>query len=91
MKTITASYEAALRRYEQAHKVWMTTSVFTEAGYQAKKNLDVARTEYLQAREAYEEQQVKANEPVYVDPDGNPHYSNPNASVKPVFEKGRWS
>lgn len=33
----------ALREYEAAHKVWMNTSVFTDAGKEAKRLLGDAR------------------------------------------------
>lgn len=36
----------ALRDYEAAHAVWMNTSVFTEAGKQAKIAKDEARKRY---------------------------------------------
>jgi hypothetical protein len=35
-----------LREYEAAHKVWMNTSVFTEAGRIAKANKEAARDRY---------------------------------------------
>jgi len=35
-----------LREYEAAHKVWMNTSVFTEAGRIAKANKEAARERY---------------------------------------------
>lgn len=42
----------ALSEYEAAHKVWMNTSVFTEAGKQAKLALDAARQKYSAAVKA---------------------------------------
>lgn len=48
----------ALREYEAAHKVWMNTSVFTDAGKQAKYNLDVARDTLNKA--------VKAAHPTWI-------------------------
>lgn len=36
----------ALREYEAANKVWMNTSVFTDAGKEAKRLNDLARTKY---------------------------------------------
>jgi len=47
-----------LRDYERAHKVWMNTSVFTEAGQQAKATLADAREKYLTA--------VKAAHPTWI-------------------------
>lgn len=42
----------ALREYEAAHKVWMDTSVFTEAGREARRRLDAAREKYTAAVKA---------------------------------------
>jgi len=42
----------ALREYEAAHEVWMNTSVFTEAGKEAKRVKDIARTKYEAAYQA---------------------------------------
>lgn len=42
----------ALREYESAHKVWMNTSVFTEAGKEAKRVLTEKRKQYIAAVEA---------------------------------------
>ena len=39
----------ALREYEAAHKVWMNTSVFTDAGKEAKRIKDEARAKYESA------------------------------------------
>lgn len=39
------------RAYEQAHKVWMNTSVFTDAGKAAKHALDCARDFYVLAQQ----------------------------------------
>lgn len=36
----------ALREYEAAHKVWMNTSVFTDAGKEAQRIKDEARAKY---------------------------------------------
>ena len=41
----------ALREYEAAHKVWMNTSVFTDAGHIAKVNKEAARERYETALE----------------------------------------
>jgi hypothetical protein len=38
-----------LREYEAAHKVWMNTSTFTEAGQIAKANKNEARDKYEKA------------------------------------------
>lgn len=43
-----------LRHYEAAHRVWMDTCVFTEAGRIAKGNLDIAREKYTAAIRACE-------------------------------------
>ena len=40
-----------LREYEAAHKVWMNTSIFTEAGIEAKLMLDATRKAYTEAVE----------------------------------------
>lgn len=48
----------ALREYEAAHAVWMNTSVFTEAGKEAKRRLDAVREKYLAA--------VKAAHPTWI-------------------------
>jgi len=42
----------ALREYEAAHKVWMDTSVFTDAGKRAKEALDKAREKHIAATRA---------------------------------------
>ena len=42
----------AMRDYETAHKIWMNTSIFTEAGRQAKETLAIAREKYLAAVKA---------------------------------------
>lgn len=43
-------YANALREYEAAHKVWLDTSVFTDAGKRAKSTMDVAREKLIAAR-----------------------------------------
>lgn len=42
----------ALRDYEIANKLWMNTSVFTDAGREAKAQLSIARSKYVAAVEA---------------------------------------
>lgn len=44
-------YERALRAYEAAHKVWMSTPVHTEAGKAASASLDRARFRYNLAQD----------------------------------------
>jgi|JI10StandDraft_1071094.scaffolds.fasta_scaffold1051928_2 hypothetical protein len=44
-------YEKALRAYEAAHKVWMSTPVHTDAGKAAKAALDQARHRYNLAQD----------------------------------------
>lgn len=44
--------ETALREYEKANKVYMTTSVFTAEGKRAKEALDKAREKYIAATKA---------------------------------------
>lgn len=39
----------ALREYEAAHRIWMNTSVFTDAGKAAKRAKDEAREKYAAA------------------------------------------
>ncbi len=39
----------ALRHYEDKHRVWMNTSVFTEAGKIARQEKDLAGREYDEA------------------------------------------
>ena len=48
----------ALREFEAAHKVWMNTSVFTEAGKEAKRVKEAARAKYVSA--------VKAAHPTWI-------------------------
>jgi hypothetical protein len=48
----------ALREYEAAHKVWMNTSVFTEAGKRAKRELGASREKLTLA--------VKAAHPTWI-------------------------
>lgn len=47
-----------LRDYEAAHKAWMNTNIFTDAGKLAKQRLDVARENYIAA--------VKAAHPTWI-------------------------
>jgi hypothetical protein len=42
----------ALREYESAHKVWMNTSVFTDAGKEARRVKDEARVKYETAAQS---------------------------------------
>lgn len=44
--------ETALREYEKANKVYMTTSVFTAEGKRAKESLEKAREKYIAATKA---------------------------------------
>lgn len=46
-------YEKALRAYEAAHKVWMSTPVHTEAGKAASASLDRARFRYNLAQDCW--------------------------------------
>lgn len=43
---IEADYDRVFRAYEAAHKIWMSTSVYTEAGREAKRIKDEARAAY---------------------------------------------
>ena len=47
-----------LREFEQAHRVWMNTSVFSDAGREAKRVKDEARAKYVAA--------VKAAHPTWI-------------------------
>lgn len=49
---LDCNHANALRDYEAAHKIWMNTSVFTEAGAIAKANKERCRIAYEAALEA---------------------------------------
>lgn len=47
-----SSYETVLREYENANRVYMSTSVFTAEGKRAKDALEKAREKYIDATKA---------------------------------------
>ena len=53
-------YANALREFEQAHAIWMNTSVFTPEGERAKQLKNETMSKYDQAQSVWERSQHEA-------------------------------